>query len=157
MKINWFLFCIAFAIAGLIAYGFFAGNIDSQYRIVIVAGTFLSCFVPLAGLLALKLDVRGGLNVRVLSLLFVIGALVVNIVFTVKVKAWHLQILKIAFGDAIVEDTSKIKEMIAVVPPDVFANVGVFSLTPYIIVTGILILLYLLAAYGLVKALREAR
>jgi hypothetical protein len=112
--------------------------------------------VPLAGMLALKLNARGGLNLRILSLLFVIGALVVNIVFTVKVKAWHLQILKIAFGDAIIEDTSKIKEMIAVVPPDVFANVGVFSLTPYIIVTGILLLLYLCIAYALIKALQDA-
>jgi hypothetical protein len=118
MKVNWFLFCIAFAIAGLIAYGFFAGNIDSQYRIVIVSGAFLSCFVPLAGMLALKLDVRGGLNLRLLSLLFVIGALVVNIVF----------------------------------------NLGsIFSLTPYIIVMGILLLLYTLAMYGLVKALQDTK
>jgi hypothetical protein len=156
MKINWFLFCIAFAIAGLSAYGFFTAHYESAYRLVVTIGAFVSLFVPLAGMLALRLDVRGGINVRVLSLVFAIAALIDNLVFTIKIKAWQLALVKLAFGEA-ETDTSGIEKMLAGVPPEVFKEAGTFSLTPYVIVTGIILLVYLCAAYSVIKALQSAK
>jgi hypothetical protein len=117
MKINWFLFCIALIIAALAAYGFFAANGDEPYRLVITAGAFLSLFTTFAGMIALRINERGGANMRIVSALFFIVLLVEHLVFTF-------------------------------VP---------LFLPPYIIITGILLLLYLLAAYAIAKALQHAK
>jgi hypothetical protein len=154
MKINWFLFAIAFVITGLCAYGFFTAHIASEYRLVITIGSFISLFVPLAGLFAVKLDFRGAINVRIISALAFIALMIDHIIFTVKIKSWQLEILRAAFGGEI--DTSKTEAMFSLVPPDIFKNADVFSFTPYIIVTGILLMVYLLAAYGVGKAMKDA-
>jgi hypothetical protein len=154
MKINWFLFAIAFVIAGLAAYGFFVAHIDGQYRMVITIGSFISLFVPLAGMFAVKFDFRGAINIRIISALAFVALLVDHIFFTIRIKAWHLSVLKFAFGEVEI-DTSNIEEMLSLVPPDVFKDVGIFSLTPYIIITGILLMTYLLFAYGVGKALKD--
>ncbi|MDR1575650.1 MAG: hypothetical protein LBS37_06555 [Treponema sp.] len=154
MKLNPFLAFIAFAMAALIAYGFFSAHADNQYRMVITAGAFISVFLPLGGMLALKVNSRGVVNLRVLSALFVIALVVEHVVFTIKIRAWQAKLIMLAFNSADV-DASEIRKFLAAVPADILGTVGTFSLTPYIVVTGLILLAYLCIAYVLVKALRE--
>jgi hypothetical protein len=114
MKINWFLACIALIIAGLIAFGFYSGNLGGSYRLLITIGSGISFLITLCGILALSSDHGGTVNIKVTSVLFFIGLLIEHIIFS-------------------------------------FAGI---RLTPYIIITGILILLYVLICYAVMRALK---
>jgi len=114
MKINWFLALIALAIAGLIAFGFYSGNSNESYQLLITIGSGLSFLLTLCGLLALSSAHGGTANIKVTSVLFFIGLLIEHIIFS-------------------------------------FAGVRP---APYIIVTGILILVYVLVCYAITRALK---
>ncbi|GHV11286.1 hypothetical protein FACS189491_02240 [Spirochaetia bacterium] len=153
MKINWFLVFIAACLAGICAFGFFQAHVESQYRLVITIGSFISFFVPLAGMIAIETNQAVAVNVRIVSVLALSALLADHIFFTIKIKAWQLQLLNAAFGNMI--DTSKIGVMLKTVPLDVLNDVGFFSLTPYVVITGVLVLVYVLIAYAIGKALQN--
>jgi hypothetical protein len=83
MKINWFLFCIALALAALGAFGFYMGNAGETYRALIAAGSGLSLFVTLGGLFALSSPHGGTANIKAVTGLFFIVLLIEHIVFSV--------------------------------------------------------------------------
>ena len=76
MKINWFLFFIALAIAGLAAFGFYSANNNEVYRWLITIGAGLSLFITMGGVLALSSPNGGSLNIKVTSILFFIALLI---------------------------------------------------------------------------------
>lgn len=114
MKINWVLACISLAIAGLIAFGFYSGNSNDSYQLLITIGSGLSFIITLCGLLALSSPHGGTVNIKVSSVLFFIGLLIEHIIFS-------------------------------------FTGV---KPAPYIIITGVLILVYVLVCYGITRALK---
>jgi hypothetical protein len=114
MKINWVLALISLAIAGLIAFGFYSGNSDETYQLLITIGSGLSFLITLGGLLALSSLHGVTVNIKVTSILFFIGLLIEHIIFSFN---------------------------------------GV-KLAPYIIITGILIMVYMLVCYGIIRALK---
>ncbi|GHT79980.1 hypothetical protein FACS1894130_10290 [Spirochaetia bacterium] len=114
MKVNVVLLLIAFAIAALAAFGFYAGNGDETYRWVITIGFGVGLFVTLGGIFALSSANGGTVNIKVTSVLFFIALLIENLVFS-------------------------------------FTAV---RLAPYIIITGILLLVYVLVVYGIYRALK---
>jgi len=114
MKINWVLACISLAIAALIAFGFYSGNSDEAFRLLITVGSGLSFLVTLGGLLALSSAHGGTANIKVTSVLFFIGLLIEHIIFS-------------------------------------FAGV---KPAPYIVITGILMLVYVLVCYSITRALK---
>jgi len=115
MKINGLLIIICAAIAGLIAFGFFAVNKDEVYRILLTVGSGFTLFSTLVGIVALSSPNRGSIvNIRVVSILFFLALLIEHILFSIF---------------------------------DV-------SLTPYIVITGILFLLYILLCYLIIRALK---
>jgi hypothetical protein len=114
MKINWVLALISLAISGLIAFGFYSGNSNETYQLLITIGSGLSFLITLGGLLALSSSHGGTVNIKVTSILFFIGLLIEHIIFSFK---------------------------------------GI-NLAPYIIITGILIMVYVLVCYGITRALK---
>jgi len=116
MKINGLLIIICAAIAGLMAFGFYAANKEEVYRILLTAGSGFTLFLTLVGTVALSSQNRGSIvNIRVVSILFFLAFLIVHILFSI-------------FG---------------------------VSLTPYIVITGILFLLYVLLSYLIIQALKQ--
>lgn len=114
MKINWVLAGISLAIAGLIAFGFYSGNSNESYRLLITVGSGFSFLITLCGLLALSSPHGGTVNIKVISVLFFIGLLVDHIIFS-------------------------------------FTGI---KPAPYIIITGMLILVYVLICYAVTRALK---
>jgi hypothetical protein len=114
MKTNWFLACISLAITGLIAFGFYSGNTDDPYRLLITIGSGVSSLITLCGLLALSSPYGGTVNIKITSVLFFIALIIEHIIFSF---------------------------------------IGV-KLTPYIIITGILILVYVLVYYAITRAFK---
>jgi hypothetical protein len=114
MKFNAVLLIIAFAIAALAAYGFFAGNDGETYRMVIAIGSGVSLFVTLGGVLAISAESGSTANIKVVSALFFITLLVENLIFSFTA----------------------------------------IRLAPYIIVTGILLLIYVLIIYAITRTLK---
>jgi hypothetical protein len=114
MKINWVLACISLAITGLIAFGFYSGTSNDPYQLLITIGSGLSFLITLGGLLALSSPHGGTVNLKVVSVLFFIGLLIEQIIFSF---------------------------------------IGV-KLAPYVIITGILIMVYVLVCYGITRALK---
>jgi hypothetical protein len=117
MKVNPVLLVISLAIAALAAFGFFMGNEGETYRGLIAAGSGLSFFAVLGGLLAFRPGGGGAsVNIKVVSALFFIALLIEHLVFS-------------------------------------FTAV---RLTPYVIITGILLLVYGLICYTLTRALTNS-
>jgi len=114
MKINFITLIISIAIAGLIAFGVYAANNDETYRILITIGAGITVFITLGGLLAVSSPNGSTLNIKVVSVLFLIA-------FTLE----HI----------------------------IFSLAGV-AMTPYIIITGILLLVYILICYSIFRALK---
>ncbi|GHV79292.1 hypothetical protein AGMMS49944_10830 [Spirochaetia bacterium] len=119
MKINVILLAIAFAIAALAGYGFYAANgAETDIPLANALGGGIGLFITLAGTIAVtpKNDGGGGaLNIRLASGVFFALILVAQIVF-------------------------------CFVP---------FTLAPYVVVTGVLTLVYVLIAYAIGKALQN--
>jgi len=114
MKINWVLACISLAITGLIAFGFYSGNSNDSFQLLVTVGSGLSFLITLCGLLALSSPHGGTVNIKVTSILFFIGLLIEHIIFS-------------------------------------FTGIRP---APYIIITGILILVYVLICYAITRALK---
>ena len=117
MKINPITLSIAFAIAALAGYGFFAANgMESDIPIANALGGGIALFVTLAGTIAVvTTDAKGStMNLRVVSALFFVIMVIEQVIFC-------------------------------------FVS---FRLAPYIIVTGLLLLIYVLIAYGIGKSMR---
>ena len=115
MKIKFIPTLISAALALLVGYGFFAANGQEWQKWLMFAVTAVEFIVLLVGGFGIKYAERGGANITVLSVVFIIVALVANLIFT-------------------------------------FAP---FATAPFIIISGILILLYVGIAYALAKALAE--
>jgi hypothetical protein len=112
MKFNPVMLAIALAIAGLAAFGFFAGNSGEPYRWVLTIGAGFSLAVTLCGLLAFSTNGGTSVNIKVTSVLFFIALLIEHLIFSFTA----------------------------------------IKLAPYIIITGILILVYVLISYAISKA-----
>jgi FtsH-binding integral membrane protein len=118
MKINVIFALIAFAIAALAGYGFYAVNgAVMDIPLANALGGGIALFVALAGATAISSKDGSGstMNIRLLSWVFFVLILVEQIIF-------------------------------CFVP---------FSLPPYIIVTGVFLLVYVLIAYGIGKAMQD--
>ena len=90
MKVTPVFLLISFAIAALAGYGFFAWNSGGVYQILITVGAGIMLFVTLSGTIALQsAGGRGGVgNIRALSIVFLIIAIISNIIFSlVKLNA----------------------------------------------------------------------
>jgi hypothetical protein len=112
MKVNVVFALIAFAIASLIGYGFFAANSGEPYQLFKAIYGGVTLFIPLAGIFAVSAGGRGGkVHTKVVSMLFFIAVLVAQLIF----------------------------------------NFVVFRLAPYIIITGILLLVYVLICYAVAR------
>jgi hypothetical protein len=114
MKVNFVMLLIALAIAALAGYGFFAANSDEEFHLLLAAGSALTIFLTLGGLLALSVPDGGSANIKVTSAIFFVVFLVEQLIF------------------------------------------GIFGVreAPYIIVTGILLLIFILVNYGIIRALK---
>lgn len=104
---------ISAGIALLIAYGFFAANAKEWQRWLMFAVCAVELIVLFGGGFCLKYAERGNINITVLSIIFIIIALIIQLI----------------------------------------ATFAAFSLTPYIIVNGLLVLIYIGIAYAIAKAL----
>jgi len=104
---------VSIGIALLIAYSFSAANMQEWQRwlmFTVCAVAFIALF---GGGFGLKYAERGSINITVLSIIFIIIALIIQLI----------------------------------------ATFAAFSLTPYIIVNGLLVLTYIGIAYAIAKAL----
>ena len=84
MKINVITLVIAFAIAALAGYGFYAANnAETDLPLVIAIGGGIALFIPLAGAIAVSTeDDRGAtLNIRMVSGIFFGITLITQIIF----------------------------------------------------------------------------
>jgi hypothetical protein len=118
MRINIITLVIAFAIAALAGYAFYAANGgETDIPLANALGGGIVLFVTLAGTIAVGTKDGGGstMNIRLLSGIFFVVMLVEQIIF-------------------------------CFVP---------FRMPPYIIVTGVLLLVYVLIAYGIGKAMQN--
>jgi hypothetical protein len=116
MKVNPVLLVISLAMAALAAFGFYMGNEGETYRRLIAAGSGLSFFATLGGLLAFRAGGGGAsVNIKIVSALFLIALLIDHLVFS-------------------------------------FTAV---RLTPYVIITGLLLLVYALICYAVTQALKN--
>jgi hypothetical protein len=114
MKFNRFMVLIAFIMAVLAGYGFYAGNSGNEYHLLLAVGAGISLFVMLSGVLAVSVPGGGTINIRVVSGIFMIIMLVEQLFFSF-------------------------------LP---------FHIPPYIIVTCIFLLLYIVIVYALLHALK---
>ena len=104
---------VSIGIALLIAYSFSAANMQEWQQwlmFTVCAVAFIALF---GGGFGLKYAERGSINITVLSIIFIIIALIIQLI----------------------------------------ATFAAFSLTPYIIVNGLLVLTYIGIAYAIAKAL----
>jgi hypothetical protein len=116
MKVNGIFLLIAFAIAALAGYGFYAANsAETDIPLVNALGGGIALFITLGGAIAVRSEDEGGrtMNFAVSSWVFFVLLLIEQIVF-------------------------------CFVP---------FSLPPYVIVTGVLTLVYVLIAYAIGKGM----
>jgi hypothetical protein len=116
MKINYIFVLIAFAIAALAGYGFYAANgAETDIPLANALGGGIALFFTLVGALAVRSKDGGGstMNISITAWVFFVLMLIEQIVF-------------------------------CFVP---------FSLPPYIIITGILLVVYILIAYAIGRAL----
>jgi hypothetical protein len=119
MKINYIFVLIAFAIAALAGYGFYAANgAETDIPIANALGGGIALFLTLGGAIAVRTKDGGGstMNIAISSWVFFFLMLIEQLVF-------------------------------CFVP---------FSMPPYIIVTGILLLVYVLITYAIGKAMAKA-
>jgi hypothetical protein len=115
MRINFVMLFISLAIAALGAFGFYSGNSEETFQWLITIGSGVFIFVTLSGITSIGFNERGGTgNLRVLSMIFFILAIISNLAFC-------------------------------------FITI---TTARYVIVHGILFLLYILIAYSIVKALK---
>jgi len=114
MKINVVMLIIAIAIAGLIAFAFFAGNEDEAYRILLTAGAGIVMILTLSGFLVISSPNGSTLNIKIVSVFFLIAFVLEHIIFS-------------------------------------FTGV---AMAPYVIITGILSLVYVLICYSIYRALK---
>jgi len=115
MKVNVVMLLIALAIAALMAFGFYSGNKGETYVWLITIVCGIMGFFTLSGIFAVGFNTRGGTgNIRVVSILFFIGSLISNLIF----------------------------------------SFSIFALAPYVVINGILFLLFILVVYGINKALK---
>ena len=115
MKINPVFALIAFAIAALAGYGFFAWNANEEYQMLTAVGAGLSIFIALGSTIAVSSDRRGiAGNIRALSIVFLLLFIISNIIFSV---------------------------------------IGFSTPAAYIIVNGILLLIYILIAYAVKRTI----
>lgn len=82
MKINLVFAGIALAIAALAGYGFYSWNGGESYQWLISIGAGIMLFLTLGGSIAATLKNRGTANIRVLSVIFFIAAIISNIIFS---------------------------------------------------------------------------
>jgi hypothetical protein len=106
---------ISLGLALLIAYGFYAANIHEWQRWLMFAVCTAEFSVLLGGGFGLKYAERGTINITVLSVVFIIIAVIVQLI----------------------------------------ANLLPFRPAPYIIVNGLVVLIYIGIAYAIVKTLQE--
>jgi len=119
MKINFVPALIAFGIAALAGYGFYAWNGNETYQLLVAIGAGLFIFITMGGAIAVTPDGRGSVgNIRALSVVFLILAIISNIIFSIA---------------------------------------SLSAPTSYIIVNGILFLLYILIAYAVNRAIASAK
>ena len=104
---------ISAGIAFLVAYGFFAANAKEWQRWLMFAVCAVELIVLFGSGFCLKYAERGNINIAVLSIVFIIIAMIVQLIATF-------------------------------IP---------FSAAPYIIVNGLLIMLYVGITYAIAKAL----
>ena len=109
MKINWFLLLVSFLIAGLSAYGFWAGT----ENLFLAFGSGASFFITLFGIISVSFG-RGSANIKVLSAVFFLLLLIEHLFFA-------------------------------------FAGL---KQAAYIIITGILLLIYISLFYGIARSLK---
>jgi hypothetical protein len=99
-----------------VGYGFYSWNSGEPYQVLISIGSGLMIFLPLGGSLALSAGEHGAIgNIRALSLVFLIIAIISNIIFNFVTLA---------------------------------------SPVAYVIVNGVLLLIYILVAYAVSRALK---
>ena len=117
MRINFVTLLIALSIAALSTYGFYAWNSGKTFQLLITIGAGFLIFTTLSGIIALKTDSRRGAvgNIRVLSIIFLIIAIISNVIFSLIILS---------------------------------------TPTSYIIVNGILFLVYILIVYAIRLALK---
>jgi len=114
MKINFVPALIAFGIAALSGYGFYAWNGNETYQLLVAIGAGLFIFITMGGAIAVTSGGRGSVgNIRALSVVFLILTVLSNILFSIFTLS---------------------------------------SPAAYVIVNGILFLLYVLIAYAVNKA-----
>jgi hypothetical protein len=83
MKINPIMAAIAFAIAALAGYGFFAWAGGEPLRILLGIGGGICLFVPMGGVVAVTTTGgQGGTgNIRVLSVLVLVVEVIIKVIF----------------------------------------------------------------------------
>jgi len=120
MKVNPVFLLISLAISALAGYGFFSWNSGEAFQLLITIGAGILIFITLSGIIALQAaGGRGSVgNIRALSIVFFIIAIISNIIFSFMILS---------------------------------------TPTSYIIVNGILFLVYLLISYSIFRALNQIK
>ena len=112
MKINFVQTIIAIAVSLLIAYGLYSFH-DSENKLLLSAGSFVFLATALVMTIGASFELpRTTTNIRVVSGIFFVISLIINLIFT-------------------------------------FIN---FSVPSYVIINGILLLVFILIAYSINKA-----
>lgn len=84
MKVNAFLTAVSALISTLAGYGFYAGNSDEPFCLLLAIGSGLCLAVSLAGTLGIKVENEvGNVHFRIVSAIFFILFLICNLVFAV--------------------------------------------------------------------------
>lgn len=114
MKVNPIMAVVAFLVAALAGYGFYAGNAAEEFALFLAIGGGVSIFLTLGTLLAVgvKSDARLGVGIKAVAAIFLAVLLAEQLIF--------------AFAP--------------------------MRAAPYIIVTGILWLLYFVICYAIGKS-----
>lgn len=114
MKINPIMAFVALALSSLVAYGFYAVNNEDPYCLLVTIGAGLMIFVPVLFILAVSLENGAGLNVNIVSGIF----LVINVISNL-----------------------------------IFAACNFEAAAAYVIVNGVIFLIYISIVYGINKSL----
>jgi hypothetical protein len=118
MKVNKVFALISLAIAILAGYGFFSWNEGEPYQMLMTTCSGIMFFLTLGGCIALSTEERGsGGNIRVLSVVFLVIAIISNIIFSI---------------------------------------VSLSRPASYIIVNGIILLVFVLIAYSVYRATKAS-
>jgi hypothetical protein len=82
MKINFVLTTIALAISGLIAYGLYSFH-ESENKILLTVGSFVLLATTFTATIGTSFtNSRTGTNIKTVSSIFFIGALISSLIFT---------------------------------------------------------------------------